>query len=177
MELEDFIGRCASAQLDGQAVAGPDTTHHLTISGSRFTPNQVDHEAYADLDMSTGMSRGPRTAPVTVTAFLDIADPSGFDAKSLYAWTEVLDKHPRDVRLVVKMCPAHAPTSELVAEAIYAANAQNAAWQMLSLRRTPTRDHLALDDLLGYATALHLDASRMRTELEQHVYRDSIELQ
>lgn len=38
------------------------------------------------------------------------------------------------------------------------------------------REHVALEDLVGYATTLHLDVSQVRADLERHTFREAVEL-
>jgi predicted DsbA family dithiol-disulfide isomerase len=124
--------------------------------------------------VAAGASRGPASAPVTIVSFLDIADPWGFGGTSIAAWREVLARYPRHVRLVIKLCPWQ-PEHNLAAEAVYAAQAQGAVWPMLE-RVAASPERQALEDLVGYATALRLDAARFRTDLERHTFRDAVEL-
>jgi RNA polymerase sigma factor (sigma-70 family) len=175
MTLAEFVGQCTQAKLVGRRVPGPDATHRLQIAGEEVTPKKIDREAFTDLDVANGAARGPRDARVTIVTFLDIADPPGFGGKIIAALEQVLATYPKDVRVVVKMCPFPVPGHDLAAEAAYAANAQGALWPMLQ-RIASARDHLALEDLVAHATALHLDVARFRSELEAHTYRDAIEL-
>jgi protein-disulfide isomerase len=41
---------------------------------------------------------------------------------------------------------------------------------------TANPEHLALEDLVGHATALRLDASRFRSDLALHTFREAVEL-
>ena len=175
MSLGELVGVCTKATLEGQPVSGPDTTHHLSLGGSRFVPKKVDAQAYKDLDVATGASVGPTSAKVTIATFLDIADGPGFGGKSVAALGEVLARYPKDVRVVVKLCPFKIPGHDLAAEAIYAASAQGALWPMLQLV-AQNREHLTVEDFVGYATTLHLDATRLRNELQHHAYRAAVEL-
>jgi RNA polymerase sigma factor (sigma-70 family) len=174
MQVGELVGLCARARLEGLPVAGPDNTRHLWFSWVRNIPKRVDRQAYVDLNVATGASRGPASAPVTVVNFLDIAAEWGFGGKSVAGWSKVLATYPDDVRVVVKLCPL-LPEHGLAAEAVYAANAQGALWPMLELVAA-NLERLALEDLVGYATALHLDASRFRTDLERHTFREAVEL-
>jgi RNA polymerase sigma factor (sigma-70 family) len=174
MQVGELVGLCAKVRLEGLPVAGPDCTRHLWFSWIRNIFKKVDRQAYLDLDMAAGASRGPASAPVTIVSFLDVADPWGFGGKAVAAWNQVLARYPEDVRVVVKLCPLD-PEHGLAAEAVYAAGAQGALWPMLELVAADP-EHVALEDLVGYATTLHLDSSRFRNDLELHTFREAIEL-
>lgn len=173
LPLHDFVELCAKTRLAGLAVSGPDTTHRLLLTGSRFVPNKVDHVAYRDLDVGTGATRGPANAKVTVVVFLDVVDRAGYGARALAAWDEVLADHAQDVRLVVKLCPSK--THRLAAEAAYAANAQGALWPMLELLAA-NPDQLGTDDLVADAAKLNLDVTRFRSDLDAHAYSEAVDL-
>jgi RNA polymerase sigma factor (sigma-70 family) len=174
MQVGELVGLCAKARLEGLPVAGPEGTRHLWFSWIRDVPRTVDRQAYLDLDVAAGASRGPASAPVTIVSFLDVADPWGFGGKAVAALRAVLARYPEDVRVVVKLCPL-CPEHGLAAEAVHAARAQGALWPMLELVAA-NPEHVALDDLVGYATTLGLDSSRFRSDLELHTFRDVIEL-
>lgn len=174
MPVGELVALCAKARLEGLPVPGPDGTRHLRFGWSRDPVKPVDGQAYLDLDVASGPSRGPASAPVTVVSFLDVAHPWGFGGRSLAAWSEVLARYPRDVRLVVKLCP-QLPERALAIEAIHAAGGQGAFWPMLELvAASPERQ--ALEDLVACATTLHLDPARFRADLEQRTFRGAVEL-
>ena len=134
----------------------------------------IDRQAYVDLDVAAGPAQGPASAPVTVVSFLDVAHHWGFGRTSLAAWREVLASYPRDVRLVVKLCPLFAD-HELAAEAVHAAGAQGGFWPMLD-RVAADPEHQGLDDLVAHAGAIGLDGSRLRADLEHRAFRAAVEL-
>lgn len=173
MALGEIMGLCVAARLEGVAVRGPDGVRHLQFGWTREFLRRIDWQAYLDLDVAAGASRGPASAPVTVVSFVDPADAWGFTGKVLAAGTEVLAKYPDDVRLVVKLCPLD-PERAIVAEAAYAAHAQGALWPMLELLAAK-RGHLALEDLVRYAAALGLDASRFQHDLDHHAFLDAVD--
>jgi predicted DsbA family dithiol-disulfide isomerase len=173
MSVGDFVELCAKASLEGRTVAGPDGTHHLRFGWFHKPPRPVDRQAYLDLGVASGASRGPDNAPVTIVSFLDIANPHGFGGQMIATLSEVLATHA-DVRVVVKLCPL-SPAHEIPAEAVYAAHAQGALWPMLE-RIAANLERLALHDLVDHAIALGLDAPQFRADLERRAFRDAVEL-
>lgn len=174
MSVGGFVALCARARLEGLSVGGPDGTRHVRFGWTPEILGAIDREAYVDLGVAAGPSRGPASAPVTVVSFLDIAHPWGFGRQSLAAWCEVLARYPRDVRLVVKLCPL-SPDHQLVAEAVHAAGAQGGFWPMLD-RVAASWACPTLDDLVACAGQLDLDARRLRADLERGGFRDAVEL-
>jgi protein-disulfide isomerase len=154
--------------------AHPVSTRHVQFGWALEVPQPIDRQAYLDLGVANGPSQSPPGAPVTVVSFLDIGHPWGFARKSLAAWREVLARYPRDVRLVVKLCPLSTDHG-LAAEAVHAAGAQGAFWPMLD-RVAASPERQALDDLVAHARALDLDASRLRADLERRAFRDAVEV-
>ncbi len=146
----------------------------MRFGWTREVARAIDRQAYVDLEVAAGPSRGPASAPVTVVSFLDIGHGWGFGRASLAAWSEVLARYPRDVRLVVKLCPLFAE-NELAAEAVHAAGAQGAFWPMLE-RVAASPERQAPGDLVAHGQALGLDASRLRADLERRAFRDAVEL-
>lgn len=175
MPLGDLIALCAKACLAGRPVAGPDGLRPLEFQWKQEVVQRVDWQAYLDLDVASGAGCGPPRAPATIVSFLDIADPRGFGGMVVAALSEVVARYPRDVRIVIKLCPFPDPVHERAAEAVYAAHAQNAFWPMLE-RVAAHRWHLAPDDLVEHASALGLDRARLRADLDRHAFRDAIEI-
>jgi hypothetical protein len=168
-----LVDACAKARLVGQPVDAPDAMHPLWFSWTSTMFPRVDRQAYVELGVARGASRGPADAPVTIVGFLDLADRWGFGGTAVAAWSAVLARHPDDVRMVIKLCPL-APEHEQVAHAIHAADAQGALWPMLErVGASPAR--IALDELVAHAAALGLDVARFRAEVEREAFRAVIE--
>jgi hypothetical protein len=174
MPVGGFVECCVQARLEGLAVGGPDGTRHVRFGWTREVAPAIDRQAFVDLGVAAGPSQGPASAPVTVVSFLDIGHGWGFGRASLAAWREVLVRYPRDVRLVIKLCPLSAD-HERAAEAVHAAGAQGGFWAMLDrVAAEPGRQ--TLDDLVAHARALGLDAPRLRADLERRAFREIVEL-
>jgi protein-disulfide isomerase len=173
MRAGEFSSLCARAHLERQPLPARDGQHALQVSFKRITPRKIDRQAYADLDVVTGASRGPANAAVTFVVFLDIADRYG--AMVVRALTEVLSRYPLDVRVVIKLCPMKQPGHLLAAQAVYAANAQGALWPMLELLAA-NKDALEFKELSAHAATLHLDGSQFQSDIQERTLLRLIEL-
>ncbi len=174
IEAGALIALYAEARLAGLAVAGPDGVRRLALTWGQVAPRPVDRDAYRELEVGAGASRGPANAPVTIVSFLDLADAPGHSAKAIAALRELRAQYPDDVRVVVKLCPLSCE-GELAAQAVHAAGAQGAFWPMfdrVAARSAPP----GLDDVLADAAALRLDAGRLRAELARRTFGAAVAL-
>jgi predicted DsbA family dithiol-disulfide isomerase len=174
MTVGAFVELCARARLKGLQVGGPDGTRQVRFGWAPEVPRPIDRQAYVDLEVAAGPSQGPASAPVTVVSFLDLGHRWGFGRASLAAWREAVARYPRDVRVVVKLCPMDADHG-LAAEAVHAAGAQGEFWPMLD-RVTADPERQGLDDLVAHGRALGLDAPRLRADLERRAFREAVEV-
>jgi Na+/H+ antiporter NhaA len=116
--------------------------------------------------------RGPLDAPVTVVEYGDFECPYCGQAEPVVR--ELLADFG-DVRYVWRHLPltdVH-PHAFLAAQAAEAAAAQGAFWEMHDLLFRH-QDALELDDLVGYAEQLGLDADRFRADVHDGVYADRV---
>jgi Na+/H+ antiporter NhaA len=127
-------------------------------------------QAIVDLAVSVDPERdhlrGPEDALVTLVEYGDFECPYCGQAEPVLR--ELLRDHG-DVRYVWRHLPlsdVH-PHTEFAAEAAEAAARQGAFWEMHDLL-FEHQDALTLDDLIGYATELGLDAARFTEDLEKH---------
>ena len=112
--------------------------------------------------------RGPADAAVTVVEYGDFECP----------WTQMAAPTARellaentDIRYVWRHLPLHDvhPHAQLASEAAEAAAGQGRFWQMHDLLLA-NQENLQLDDLVTYATRLHLNVERFRADLIRHPY-------
>jgi protein-disulfide isomerase len=105
--------------------------------------------------MDEVMSRGPLDAPVTIKWFADITSP--LHRESLVLLRRIVDAHPRDVRVLIRLAPS--PTREnarLVHEAALAAAESGAFWELhdVLMNRPTLSDRSAF---IEYATRLGVE--------------------
>jgi Na+/H+ antiporter NhaA len=119
----------------------------------------------APVDPGRDRIRGPAQAPVTIVEYGDFECPYCGQAESVLR--EVLADHG-DVRYVWRHLPLNDvhPDAQLAAEAVEAAAAQGAFWDMHDLL-LDHQDRLLLRDLIGYASDLGLDGERFREHLRK----------
>jgi protein-disulfide isomerase len=112
---------------------------------------------------------GSRVAPVTIVEFSDFQCP--FCSVAVAQAYAVVNKFPKDVRLVFKQFPldSHAQ-AEFGAEAALAAQAQGKFWEMHDRMYAGFPD-LSRNTVLRYAKEIGLDMNRFTAELDGHKYR------
>lgn len=110
-----------------------------------------------------GPSRGPADAPLTIVVFTDLA--CEFCAKALGTIDELVDTHPRELRVVAKQFPVR-PGSDLPAKAVLAADAQGKFWEMHDLLFA-NQDAQTAADIERYAMEIGLDLPTFRRAMDQ----------
>jgi protein-disulfide isomerase len=121
-----------------------------------------DLELYAALGLAHGPARGLESARVTIVAFLGLDDP--LSAEAFAALSSILERHPREVRIVIKHF-VWTPQGRRAAEAALAAGAQGKHWEMCAaLLANRTRQDDA--DAVEYAQTIGLDVAAFRAELD-----------
>jgi Na+/H+ antiporter NhaA len=124
-------------------------------------------DLYLDVETERDHVRGPVDAPVTVVEYGDFECPYCGMAEPI---VRELLRDFADVRYVWRHLPltdVH-PNAQAAAEAAEAAADQGAFWEMHDLLLAH-QHNLTLDDLLGYAERLGLDADRFADNLRDHV--------
>lgn len=118
-------------------------------------PYLLDRPVDATLDHI----RGPVDAPMTLVEYGDFECP--FCARATGAARELRERFGDNLRYVFRHLPlpdVH-PHAELAARAAIAADTQGAFWEMHDLLFT-RQDRLEFEDLIGYASDLHLDVEQ-----------------
>jgi protein-disulfide isomerase len=116
---------------------------------------------------------GPANAPVT---FVEYGD---FECPNCGAMEPVLKELRRlagpGMRFVFRHFPLTSshPQAEIAAEAAEAAGAQGAFWPMHDAMLA-NQQALGVNDLVGYAAALGLDADKVAADLASHVYEPNV---
>jgi protein-disulfide isomerase len=138
--------------VNGQRLVGAVPYESFTAAVDRALRTSAPTSAEA---MDEAMSRGSFDAPVTIRWFADITSPLHREAGALLR--KVVDTHPRDVRLVIRLAPSRTrENARLVHEAALAAAEAGAFWQVhdLLMNRPTVSDRAAL---IEYAARLGLD--------------------
>jgi Na+/H+ antiporter NhaA len=118
--------------------------------------------------------RGLMDAPLTLVEYGDAECPFCGDATG--AVRDLRERYGDRLRYVFRHLPvddAH-PRARLAAEAMEAAGAQGRFWEMHD-RLFAEQDRLELDDLVGHAQALGLDAERLLESLRDGVHEAAID--
>jgi len=124
-------------------------------------------DLYIEVDPERDHVRGPIDAPVTLVEYGDFECPYCGQAEPV---VRELLRDFGDVRYVWRHLPltdVH-PRAQLAAEAAEAADEQGAFWKMHDLL-LDHQDHLAPNDLTGYAEQLGLDVERFTDRMQSHV--------
>ena len=125
-------------------------------------------DAPVKLNTAGAPFKGPADAKVTIVEFSDFQCP--YCAKAALEAAQVVQKFPKDVKLVFKQFPLDDHSqAELAAEASLAAQAQGKFWQMHDKMYANFRQ-INRDRILVWATETGLDMTRFRTELDSHKY-------
>jgi Na+:H+ antiporter, NhaA family len=118
--------------------------------------------------------RGPLQAPLSLVEYGDAECPYCGDATGVIA--ELRDRFGDRLQYVFRHLPVEErhPHARLAAEAMEAAGAQGRFWEMHD-RLFAEQDRLELDDLVGHAQALGIDAERFVEALRDGVHAAAID--
>jgi len=122
------------------------------------------------IHLTSGPSRGPANAPVTIVVFTDMK--CQFCGQVLGTIDQLWDDYKGKLRLVVKQFPVH-ESARLAAEAALAAHAQGKFWELHDVMMANQQD-LSHDALIDYARQVGLDVESFRTALDQHLFADAL---
>jgi len=112
--------------------------------------------------------RGPSNAKVTIVEFSDFQCP--YCAKAAGEVKQILNKYPKDVRLIFKQYPLDIHSqAAAAAEASLAAQAQGKFWEMHDRFYANYRS-INPAHILTWAKEVGLDLTRFKTDLDSHKY-------
>jgi protein-disulfide isomerase len=112
--------------------------------------------------------RGPSDAKVMIVEFSDFQCP--YCAKAAGEVKQILDKYPKDVRLIFKQYPLDIHSqAAAAAEASLAAQAQGKFWEMHDRFYANYRS-INQARILTWAKEVGLDLTRFKTDLTSHKY-------
>lgn len=132
----------------------------------------VPPETIARLGLERGPSRGPADAPVTVVVFTDVK--CKYCGKALGVLDQLLDEYDGKIRLVEKQMPLSAKT-ELLSQALYAAEDQGKFWELHALMLANQED-LTVDSMYPLAQQAGLDVGKLRAALDQGTFKEKLEV-
>jgi protein-disulfide isomerase len=116
--------------------------------------------------------RGPASAKVTIVEFSDFQCP--YCAKAAGEVKQILNKYPKDVRLIFKQFPLDIHSQAAVAaEASLAAHAQGKFWEMHDKFYANFRS-ISEARILTWGQEVGLDMTRFKKDLDSHKYRARI---
>lgn len=125
-------------------------------------------EAPVKLSIAGAPFKGPANAKVTIVEFSDFQCP--YCAKAAVEAAEVVQKFPKDVKLVFKQFPLEDHSqAALAAEASLAAQAQGKFWPLHDKMYANFRQ-INRARILGWAAEVGLDINRFKADLDSHKY-------
>jgi len=130
-------------------------------------PPTLEEKADQAVDRRRSVA-GTADAKVTIVEFSDFQCP--YCAKAVGEVSQLMQKFPKDVRLVFKQYPLDTHSqAQVAAEAALAAQAQGKFWElhdkMYANFRTISKDHILL-----WAKELGLDVNRLHGDIEGHKF-------
>ncbi len=131
---------------------------------------QIPAATLERLHLLRGPSRGPVDAPVEIVVFQDMNCP--YCGKALATIDQLFEDYPNKLRLVVKQFPVHT-ASELPAEALFAADAQDKFWELHDLMMAH-QDELDRAGILDLAQQAGMNATTLAAALDQHRYEAAV---
>ncbi len=137
---------------------------------SRDQAPQIPAATVERLHLLRGPSRGPADAPIEIVEFQDMN--CTYCGKALATIDQLFDDYPNKVRLVVKQFPVHT-ASELPAEALFAADAQDKFWDLHDLMMAH-QDELSRAGILDLAQQAGMDVTALTAALDQHRYAPDV---
>jgi protein-disulfide isomerase len=125
-------------------------------------------EAPVKLSIAGAPFKGPAEARVTIVEFSDFQCP--YCAKAAVEAAQVVQKFPKDVKLVFKQFPLEDHSqAALAAEASLAAQAQGKFWPLHDRMYANFRQ-INRANIFIWATQAGLDMNRFKAELDSHKY-------
>ncbi len=125
------------------------------------------------IDISGLPVKGPETAPVTIVVFDDYQCP--YCARLNPTLDQVMKKHSKDVKLVIKHFPLRMHKfAKKAARAALAANEQGKFWEYHDM---VFENHKGLNDdkFLEFSKALNLNEEKFKSDMDSKKIRDRIE--
>ena len=127
----------------------------------------------AQTPLSEPLEQGPRSAPVTILVFSDFECP--FCARLAPVLKQIVEKNPRDVRVVFKSFPLDTHRNAMAAQqAALAAAASGRFWAMHDALFAD-QSHLGRQDLIGRGRRLGVPEDAVEHAIDRNAFRDRIE--
>lgn len=138
-------------------------------------PEMLLEDKAVPISISGDPVRGPGDAKITIVEFSDFQCP--FCAKAVGEVSQILQKYPKNVRLIFKQYPLETHSqAEMAAEAALSAQAQGKFWEMhdklYANFRLINRQRVML-----WAAQIGLDVNKLRTDLDSHKYAQRVAME
>jgi protein-disulfide isomerase len=118
-------------------------------------------------------SKGPETAPVTITWYADLESPLSTQAAQIVR--DLMDAYPSKIRTVFRNVPMEFHSHALPAHyAALAAGAEGKFWPMLDLILAHP-ETITREALIGYAQQLSLNKEKFIARLDGHIYQAMVD--
>jgi protein-disulfide isomerase len=159
--LSDYVVHEASAGKTAAAIR-----EGLAKLSANALP--VIEEKPVKLNIDGDPVKGPANAKVTIVEFSDFQCP--YCAKAVGEVNQVMQKFPKDVRLIFKQYPLDIHSqAEIAAEAALSANAQGKFWELHDKMYANFRS-INRDKILVWAKEAGVDVDKLRADLDSHKY-------
>ncbi len=138
-------------------------------------PEMLLEDTAVPISIAGDPVRGPANAKITIVEFSDFQCP--FCAAAVPQVKAILEKYPKNVRLIFKQYPLETHSqAEMAAEAALAAQAQGKFWEMhdklYANFRLINRARVML-----WAAQIGLDLNRLKADLDSHKYAQRVAME
>jgi protein-disulfide isomerase len=170
------VSRRLSAFVAKEAAAGKnEASIRAALVKLEAAPEMLLEDKAVPISIAGDPMRGPSNAKITIVEFSDFQCP--FCAKAVGEVKAILDKYPKNVRLVFKQYPLDTHSqAEMAAEAALSAQAQGKFWEMHDKMYANFR-LINRQRVMLWAAQIGLDVNKLKTDLDSHKYASRVALE